>query len=133
MGKTITWTALSMLYDAGKFQLDDAVENAAGFNVRNPNFGSVPITYRHLYTHTSGLKDDFEGYLYGDSCPNNTPYPTSLLEVLQNYVGKRKNWYNLTPGSKHRYSNMANTLGALLVEKHSGMSFQTFTDHYIFT
>lgn len=54
--KPFTWTALSMLLDAGKFELDDAIDDALSFQVRNPRFPNVPVTYRHLYSHTSGIK-----------------------------------------------------------------------------
>lgn len=64
----VVWTSLTMLMDAGKFKLDDNIEAAlpAAFNgkLRNLNHPSVPITYRMLYTHTTGLKDEFKGYLY---------------------------------------------------------------------
>jgi CubicO group peptidase (beta-lactamase class C family) len=53
--KLITWTSLSMLLDAGKFGLDDPVDEVLPFKVRNPNFPNIPVTYRHLYAHTSGL------------------------------------------------------------------------------
>ena len=54
--KPLTWTALSMLLDAGKFNLDDPIEDALSFQVRNPSFQDTLITYRHIYTHTMGLK-----------------------------------------------------------------------------
>jgi CubicO group peptidase (beta-lactamase class C family) len=54
--KLFTWTALSMLLDAGKFDLDDPIDNILSFQIRNPSFPNVPITYRHLYAHTSGMK-----------------------------------------------------------------------------
>lgn len=68
--KTVTWTALTMLLDAGAFALDGAVEATLGFPVRNPAHPGTLVTYRSLYTHTSGIKDDFQGYLYGKSCPD---------------------------------------------------------------
>ena len=57
--KPFTWTALSMLLDAGKFDLDDAIDDVLSFQVRNPRFPNVPVTYRHLYSHTSGIKGTF--------------------------------------------------------------------------
>ena len=66
--KLVVWTALTMLMDAGKFELDDNIEAAlpAAFKgkLRNLNHPSTAITYRMLYTHTTGLKDEFKGYLY---------------------------------------------------------------------
>ena len=54
--KPFTWTALSMLLDAGKFNLDDPIDDILSFQIRNPSFPNVPVTYRHLYAHTSGIR-----------------------------------------------------------------------------
>ena len=56
VSKTIVWTAFSMIHDAGLFQLDDSIQPVLPFKVRNPRFPKIPITYRMLYAHTSGIK-----------------------------------------------------------------------------
>jgi CubicO group peptidase (beta-lactamase class C family) len=57
ISKTVTATALMQLYEAGRFQLDDSVNGHLPFAVRNPNFPSVPITFRMLLTHRSSIQD----------------------------------------------------------------------------
>jgi CubicO group peptidase (beta-lactamase class C family) len=114
------------------FTLDAPIEDALGFRVRNPSFPAVKITYKHLYTHTSGLQDDYKGYLYDSKCPKSSPYPKSLTETMEPYVAKKANWGKKAPGSKYDYSNMGSTLAALLVEKISGQPFDTFTERHIF-
>lgn len=131
--KTVTWTALTMLLDRGAFRLDDPIDGALDFSVRNPAHPGRAITYRHLYAHTSGLKDDFKGYLYGKQCPANQPYPRSLSSTLAAYVAAKSNWYKHAPGSKHHYSNMATALAALLVERLSGVGFGEYTRRFIFS
>lgn len=59
VSKTFTWTALTMLLDAGKFGLDDPIDDILSFSIRNPRFPNIPVTYRHLYAHTSGIKGAF--------------------------------------------------------------------------
>jgi len=132
--KLFTWTALSMLLDAGKFGLDDPVENALGFQLRNPSFSGTSITYRHLYSHTTGLKDDYTRYKYGDQCPIDAPFSHSetLEQSMRKVTDKNTSWSNWRPGSRYLYSNYATAIGALLVEKHSGMTFPDFTKKYIF-
>ena len=56
VSKLFTWTALSMLLDAGEFALDDPIDDVLSFQIRNPSFPNDPITYRHLYSHTSGIE-----------------------------------------------------------------------------
>jgi len=134
--KLITWTALSMLLDAGKFDLDDPIDAILSFQIRNPSFPSVPITYKHLYTHTTGIKDESNRYLNGDECPSDEMYPYSFTESLEQsvrlLVEKSSGWSSKRPGSIFRYSNYGTAVAAMLVEKHSGMSFPEFTKKYIF-
>jgi CubicO group peptidase (beta-lactamase class C family) len=132
VSKTITWTALTMLMDQGKFKLDDAIDSALPFKVRNPTHSGVPITYRHLYAHTSSMKDAFDSYLYGADCPRDKPYTKSLAASLEAHVKQAAMWGTQAPGKRMVYSNFATALGALLVERHSGMEFAAFTQRYIF-
>lgn len=134
--KTVVWTALTMLLDAGKFGLDDAIDRALPADFpgggRNPKYPSVPVTYRHLYTHTSGIIDRWDGYRYGAGCPTDRPYPSTLKSAVGAVVGKSKNWHQNKPGAKFRYSNYATALAALLVERHSGLDFTVFSIRHIF-
>jgi len=130
----ITWTALTMLMDGGMFKLDDPINNALPFKVIHKQHGSIPITYRHLYSHSTGLKDVSSDYLLGTECPDDPrmPYPVGLSESLEEVISDRNIWSNSKPGKRHRYSNIATSIGALLVEGHSGVSLQEFTTKYIF-
>ena len=120
--KLLTWTALSMMLDAGKFDLDDDINDALPFQVRNPRYPFAKVTYRHLYAHTSGIKDSWDGYFYGDACPADPmdPYPDSLTNTMKDGTSTNSNWYDFSPGEEHNYSNYGTAIGALLVEHHSG-------------
>jgi len=134
LSKLITWTALNILLDIDKFDIDDDVNDALPFDFKNLKFPSEPVTYRHLYSHTSGLIDEWI-YKYGNDCPTDDPmepYPQSLTEAVQTNTRLKKHWSNNKPGSKYRYSNFATALAALLVEQHSGIPFAEFTQRYIF-
>jgi len=134
VSKLLTWTALIMLMDSGKFGIDDPINDALPFDVMNPRFQNVAITYRHLFAHTSGIKDSWDGYLYGSDCPNDpmNPYPATLSEIIKEKTKGNSKWTNNKPGSKYTYSNYGCALGALLVERHSGFSFSDFTKKFIF-
>lgn len=51
ISKHVTTIGLMRLFEQGKFKLDDDVSTALGFQVRNPNFPDVIITYRMLLSH----------------------------------------------------------------------------------
>ena len=120
VSKTIIWTALSMVHDAGHFQLDDDIQSVLPFKVENPSFKKVPITYRMLYAHTSGIKDSWGGYKYDSQCPLDKPYPNDLSIVISKGVKKKNKWYKVRPGAKYNYSNYGTALAGVLVERHTG-------------
>ena len=64
ISKTITATAVMQLWEAGKFDLDDDINEFLPFVVRNPGNPEVAITFRQLLTHRSSIKD---GPAYGES------------------------------------------------------------------
>ena len=88
VSKTITWTALTMLYDQGAFELDDPIQDHLSFDVSNPSSPSIPITFRHLYTHTATIIDDTndEHYFWGSGCPMDTPYPETLASETASFL-----------------------------------------------
>ena len=118
--KQFTATALLMLVDEGKLDLDDSIRR---------HFPSFPefaeaITIRHLLQHTSGI-EDYEP-IYGD------PFPEQILDrgVVEVIRGTESTYF--PPGSEYRYSNSAYAILAVLIEDLSGMSFPAFLESRIF-
>src|SRR5271157_2420110 len=53
--KTMTAIGLMRLYDVGRFQLDDPVNDyLKTFRIQPPS-GGADVTFRHLLTHTAGI------------------------------------------------------------------------------
>jgi CubicO group peptidase (beta-lactamase class C family) len=147
--KAITSVAMMMLFEEGKFQLDDAVAKyipAFGkqqvldkFNAADTTYNTVPaksdITIRQLFTHTSGL-----GYAQIGSKEANAIYAKSkitagigvkddkLLDAM-NRLGKLPLMHQ--PGEKWTYGLNSDLLGCL-VEVISGMSLNNFFRTRIF-
>ena len=139
MTKPVTSVAALMLYEEGKFQLDDpiarflpAFENprvftgvdATGKILTEP--AKQPITIRHLLTHTSGLG-------YGAGYDRSTPIaglwgefsfygPSSTEEKIRKLAALP---LYFQPGSEWRYSYASDVLGHL-VEVVSGQSLGDF-------
>jgi CubicO group peptidase (beta-lactamase class C family) len=143
MTKPITAVAVLMLYEEGRFHLDDPVfrflpefanervfsgVDAQGALITVP--AKEPITIRHLLTHTSGL-----GYLFDPSTPLGKTYNamsitdhSTLADVVRAIAGVP---LYFQPGTGWRYSYADDVLGRL-VEVVSGMPFERFLKARLF-
>lgn len=144
MTKPITSVAVMMLYEEGRFSLDDPVgkfiPDLARLKVYN-GMGETgmrltqqdrPITVRHLLTHTSGLSYGFHQdspveEMYRKA--NITPPDGTLREMVEK-LGRLP--LVTQPGTKWRYSFATDVLG-YLVEVVSGVPFDRFLQDRILT
>lgn len=58
VSKTLVGLALLKAQELGRLNLADSVNKYLPFRVVNPAFPKVPITLRHLATHTSSIRDN---------------------------------------------------------------------------
>lgn len=63
VSKPIAGAAVAKMIDQGLIQLDEDIGNSipAGYgatNYRNPDHSATPVTWRHMVTHRSGLRDE---------------------------------------------------------------------------
>jgi CubicO group peptidase (beta-lactamase class C family) len=136
VSKTVTAVAVMQAVEDGLLDLDADVNDVLPFPVRNPHFGSRPITARMLLTHTSSIQDD--GYLlsrlyfHGDA-------PFALGDFLREYLTPEGRFFSLwvnfgaaPPGVVFRYSNYAVALAGYLVEAATGVPFDDFCRERIF-
>ena len=133
MTKPITATALMMLVDEGKVNVDDpvekylpefqgqmlAVEKEKGKVVlKKPTH---PITVKNLLTHTSGLANEAAAGQHWNV--------TSLRAAVECYAASP---LKFEPGSKFEYNNPGiNTVGRI-IEVVSGLPYNEFVDHRLF-
>lgn len=140
MSKPITAAALMILFDEGKFQLDDAVagyipafENTKVWIDGQEVEQNEAFTVRHLLTHTAGFCYGWDPGAHVDSLYNNaTPagmWGSASLEDMINLLATipLKN----QPGSKYEYSVSIDVAG-YLVEVLSGMPLDQFMQTRIF-
>lgn len=136
VSKTITGAALMHLMEKGAFNLDDDINKYLPFEIRNPDFPGVPVTFRMLLNHSSSLKDNRKYidslYVYGD---RNEP---GLMELISRFYNKngeyysRENFSGSRPGEKYLYSNLNYVLIAALIERISGNSFVNYCSENLF-
>ncbi len=120
--KAMSMTALLQQMEAGKFKLDDAVNDyLEKFKIQNETDGQ-PVTFRHMFSHTSGLPVAFGPHpVWGESVPR------SLEEYLTADLKVQK-----PPLQEVVYSNIAYALMAHLLEKFSGEDYKSYIKKRIF-
>jgi CubicO group peptidase (beta-lactamase class C family) len=142
MSKIITCVATLMLFEEGRFNLDDAVASYlpelkdmkvwAGGTQDAPKLEPLkrPITIKHLLTHTSGLMYDFAGKeelskVWQGAGLWSGPGLTNFLAKLGKLPLKHQ------PGEAYTYGVNQDVLGAL-IERVSGRTFGTFLEERLF-
>jgi len=157
MTKPIVSTALMMLWEDGKFMLDDPIAkwlpSYANKQVLDPLTGrrtpARPVTVRHILSHTSGLSltatstpapltdspaDDADGDPLLEPEPQNAQAaaaaarPKTLLEAVERAAGSP---LAFQPGERWQYGASTDFV-AILVEKMSGMTIDEFVRTKIF-
>lgn len=148
--KAVTSTAVMILWEEGKFQLDDPVSKyipefanmqiLESFNEKDSSFTAKPaekqITIRHLLTHTSGLG---YGLIDGDHRMRKIYQKNGVIELFTTEDIKIeqvvKNLARLPlhqePGEKFVYSVGLDVLG-YFIEVVSGKRFDVFLKERIF-
>ncbi len=134
MAKPVTAVAVMMLFDEGKFRLDDPVEkylpefaqvqvvDAPGATPRRP---ARSITIEDLLLHTSGLS-------HRSSDLYRTLAVRSRADSLPEFIGKIvKAPLMEDPHTRFRYSEATTVLGRL-VEVWSGQPFDVFLERRLF-
>jgi CubicO group peptidase (beta-lactamase class C family) len=147
MSKPITSVAVMMLYEEGKFQLNDPVAKylpeftkmQVGVEEKDPQTGQLvlktvpakrPITIRDLLRHTSGLTYG----VFGDTLVDREYRKTKgvMDRNLASFVTELAKLPLLyEPGTRWNYSLSTDVLGRL-VEVLSGKSFEQFLQERIF-
>ena len=132
--KTITATALMHLFQQNLFMLNDNVADYLPFDVNHPDYPEVPITFKMLLSHTSGIKDNwnFMPYYNGDSSLELNYYLEQYFTSGGDFYDSNLNFTDYTPGTSFSYSNNGVALIGLLVEEISGQSFNEYCIENIF-
>jgi CubicO group peptidase (beta-lactamase class C family) len=147
--KAITATAIMMLWEKGKFQLDDPISKYIP-EFKNPQvldsvlgdgtFTTKPadkeISIRHLLTHTSGIGygvidgDDRFKKIYKDARIIDL-FTTEKISIADNIKKLASLPLHHNPGDEFTYSESYDVLG-YLIEIISGENFDTYLQTHIF-
>ena len=151
ISKVFIGVALLKAQEMDLINLDDPINKHLPFKVINPH-RNVPITLRHLATHTSGIKD---GKVYDQKSVvieeleffKENDYSKETQKELNGYVGnewmsmeeylsaflvkggkwyKKKNFFDRDSGEEWYYSNIGATLAAYIVERIAQKPYDKF-------
>ncbi|MGB3074375.1 MAG: serine hydrolase [Chitinophagales bacterium] len=133
ISKSITATALMMLYDQGLFGLDDDINTYLGYSIRNWHYPNDPITFRMLLSHTSTIVDGskYDNFLSATYAQNPPPSINTYFVSGGSYYTSNI-FLNKKPGTYFTYSNSNFGLIGTLIEKISGVRFDIFCKQNIF-
>jgi CubicO group peptidase (beta-lactamase class C family) len=124
VSKQFTAAAIMLLERDGKISLDD---NIRKYLPEIPDYGT-PITIRHLLTHTSGLRDQWELLALARGRFEEDRITTAdVLDIVS-----RQTALNFKPGAEYLYSNTGFTLLGVIVQRVTGQSLRDFADQRIF-
>ena len=141
ISKTITATAIMQLWEDGRFQLDDDVNQYIPISIRNPRFPDIPITFRQLLTHRSSINDGPSydaSYACGDPAVSLTDWIEGYFTPAGAYYDGEANFHLWEPGTidpprePRAYTNVGFGLLGYLVEKIAGQRFNAYCKEHIF-
>jgi CubicO group peptidase (beta-lactamase class C family) len=127
MTKPITTTAMMMLVDEGKLNIEDPAEkylpefkelriadSVDNSSLRAPRH---PVTVKELLTHTSGMTESKKNH----NLSLQDDVATFVADPMENQ-----------PGTRYRYSNVGITVGGRIIEVLTGMSYGDFMQRRLF-
>lgn len=123
VSKQFTAFAIALLADQGKLALDDAVHH---YIPELPDFGK-PITLRHLLTHTSGLRDQWNLWVMSGGRMDDVIRQEDLFRLIE-----RQRALNFEPGAEYLYSNTGYMLLAETVKRVAGEDFGAWMQAQVF-
>jgi CubicO group peptidase (beta-lactamase class C family) len=121
VSKLFTWTAVMQMVEQGKIDLDENVNTYLDFKI--PDTFAKPITMRNLMTHTAGFEESVKDLIVQPG----TEWP-SLRQYLVGHMPERV----FAPGTTPAYSNYGATLAGYIVQRVSGVPFDTYVEQNIF-
>ena len=136
VSKLVTATAAMQLLEQGAFRLDDKVAAYLDFPLLHPKFPDVPITFRHLLSHTSGISDAVYDKTTAFAVQGDPRLP--LRDFVKGYLSRGGAWYDADlsfaarPGTQWRYSKVGIALLGYLLGRLHPDGFDAWTHERLF-
>jgi CubicO group peptidase (beta-lactamase class C family) len=122
VSKLFTTTAVMQLVEQGKIDLDADINTYLDFRIEGR--GGKKITVRHLLTHRAGFEEALKDLFVSEQSAG-----LIMPTYLKRWVPKRIFY----PGATPAYSNYGMGLAGYIVERVSGLKFETYVARHIFS
>ncbi len=136
VSKAVMGVAIMHAVEAGLLDLDMPINDVLPFVVVNPTAPEMPITLRHLVSHTSGIQDGAayeQSYDAGDPTVPLGDFLRDYLTVGGDLYDANDNFTGEIPGAVYEYSNIASGLAGYVLEMATGMPLNEYAREHIFT
>ena len=117
VSKLVTALSAMKLVEQGRLDLDENIGAYLGspaYKAANPYYPKIPLTARHLMSHTSSLKSS-----------GGFSRRKKLSTMLDVSLKKKGNFYDEKPGSVYRYSNYGVGIVGCIIEAITGERLDT--------
>ena len=134
VSKPIMGISLLQLIDEGLIDLDEDINKYLSFQVKNPNFEDEIITLRHLASHTSGIKDNYDPNSFTANIDPNTTLKEHVSSLLSKSGAQYSEGFYYSrnkPGTTREYSNLAAALAGQLVESVTDTSLADYSKSHL--
>jgi CubicO group peptidase (beta-lactamase class C family) len=121
ISKLFVWTSIMQLVEQGKIDLDADINTYLDFKI--VGMGGKKITIRQLMTHRGGFEEIGKSGIFNDPA-----LLKPLKSEIKDYIPQRI----FAPGSTPAYSNYGTALAGYIVQRVSGMAFETYVERNIF-
>jgi len=127
ISKTFVVVAAMQLVESHRLDLDADINQYLPSNMKiiHPFFPNIPITSRHLLSHTSGIGPN-TNLEYTYYVPGDTFAQADLGATIKHFLSYNESWLHIPPGNITFYSNIGVALAAYIIERLSGMSFEQY-------
>lgn len=127
VAKALIAMSVMKLVEQGKLTLQTPVRDlAAEIHFANPYEATYPLTVQHLLNHTTG----WDAMHFAENIVPSAN-PITIKQALDIHPDSRTSRW--APGSRTAYNNTGPLVAAYIVEKLSGMSFESFVKAHFLT
>ena len=124
VAKIFVAMSIMKLVEEEKLSLQDRVYSIAPeIEFNNPFSATHPLRVHHLLNHSTG----WDAMRFAENIPIE-PHPISLRDAINQYPASRESRW--PPGSRIAYNNTGYLVGAYLVEKLSGTTYESFVQQH---
>ncbi|MDY8021693.1 serine hydrolase domain-containing protein [Paenibacillus polymyxa] len=123
VSKLFTWTAVMQLVEQEKLDLNTDIRTYLPDGFLKLSFDK-PITLKSLMSHTAGFEEHLEKLLVHD--------PADLRSLKEHIAPRNQPEQIYEPGTVIAYSNYGTNLAGYIIERVSGMPFETYIQKHIF-